>query len=142
MTLILDTDHLSILQQEDQPSYNRLRARLAEHPEEPIAVTIISFQEQIQGWMAYLNQARTASGIILAYEKLVGVLRYFSKATVIPFNQAAQVELERLRKQGVRIGTLDLRIASIALAERCVLVSGNLKDFRKVPGLNVEDWLN
>src|SRR6266446_3556225 len=139
MTLILDTDHLSILQQEDQPSYNRLRARLAEHPEEPIAVTIISFQEQIQGWMAYLNQARTASGIILAYEKLVGVLRYFSKATVIPFNQAAQVELERLRKQGVRIGTLDLRIASIALAERCVLVSGNLKDFRKVPGLNVED---
>ena len=92
--------------------------------------------------MAYLNQARTASGIILAYEKLVGVLRYFSKATVIPFNQAAQVELERLRKQGVRIGTLDLRIASIALAERCVLVSGNLKDFRKVPGLNVEDWLN
>src|SRR5438445_6314516 len=140
--LLLDTDHLTILQQEGQPSYDRLRARLAEHPEEPIAVTVISFQEQMQGWMAYLNQARTARGVLLAYEKLLGVLRYFSNATVIPFNQAAQAELERLRKQGIRIGTLDLRIASIALAQKCMLLSGNLKDFRKVPELSVEDWVN
>ncbi len=40
----------------------------------------------------------------------------------------------------LRIGTMDLRIAAIAIAQDALLLSKNLTDFRTVPGLSVEDW--
>ena len=54
--------------------------------------------------------------------------------------QAAE-HFERFRKLGVRIATFDLKIASIAIARDALLLSANLRDFRKVPGLRVENWL-
>jgi tRNA(fMet)-specific endonuclease VapC len=45
-----------------------------------------------------------------------------------------------LKLQKVRIGTMDLKIASIALSRNAVLVSRNLKDFEEVPNLVVKDW--
>ena len=38
------------------------------------------------------------------------------------------------------IGTIDLKIAAIVLANDATLLRRNLSDFRKVPGLKVEDW--
>jgi tRNA(fMet)-specific endonuclease VapC len=35
---------------------------------------------------------------------------------------------------------MDLRIASIVMANRATLLSRNLVDFRRVPGLDVQDW--
>lgn len=37
---------------------------------------------------------------------------------------------------------MDLKIASIAISHDAMLLSRNLRDFRKVPGLNVENWLD
>jgi tRNA(fMet)-specific endonuclease VapC len=59
---------------------------------------------------------------------------------VLPFDETAQSRFRSLRKQCRRLGTLDLRIASIALTTDATLVSRNLRDFRQVPGLRVEDW--
>jgi len=50
------------------------------------------------------------------------------------------VTFERLRQQRVRIGTMDLKIAAIALEHNALGLSGNLRDFQQVPGLDVEDW--
>jgi tRNA(fMet)-specific endonuclease VapC len=36
---------------------------------------------------------------------------------------------------------MDMKIAAIALASDAVLLSANLRDFRQVPGLKVENWL-
>jgi tRNA(fMet)-specific endonuclease VapC len=46
-----------------------------------------------------------------------------------------------LRKQRIRIGSQDLKIAAIALTRDALLLSANLRDFRHVPGLRVENWL-
>ena len=56
MPVVLDTDHLSILQWREQPACDRLLARLAKLAPDDIATTIVSFHEQVQGWMAYLNR--------------------------------------------------------------------------------------
>lgn len=46
-----------------------------------------------------------------------------------------------LEKQGTPIGPNDLLIAAHGLASDLTVVTGNEKEFRRVPGLNVENWL-
>ena len=140
MPVVLDTDHLSILQWREQPACERLLKRLAELAPDDIATTIVSFQEQIQGWNAYLNEARKPAEIVRAYSKLEAIWRSFLKMNVLSFTADAQARFATLKRQCPRVKTLDLRIASIALATNSTLLSRNLRDFRLVPGLSVEDW--
>jgi tRNA(fMet)-specific endonuclease VapC len=138
--LVLDTDHVSILQQQIQPEYDALRARLSSQPAGEIFISIVSFQEQMQGWLAYLNKAKTLAQVGVAYLELRSLLLYYVSANIVLFDNAAQARFADLKRQRIRVGTLDLRIASIASAMGATLVSRNLRDFRRVPGLIVEDW--
>src|SRR5205807_1575488 len=52
VAIMLDTDHFSILQQNGQAAAN-LQRRLDEWPSDELKVSIISFQEQAQGWLAF-----------------------------------------------------------------------------------------
>lgn len=140
MYLILDTDLITILQRRSQPAYDRLQARLQARSTDDVCVTVVSFQEQARGWLAELNRARKAEKILLAYQGVLDLLHYFCAAKVLPFDQAAQDHFAELTRQRLRIGTLDLRIASIVLAVGGTLLSRNLRHFRQVPGLVVEDW--
>ena len=71
---------------------------------------------------------------------LTRVLQDFTEALVVPFDAVAAAVFEELVAQRVRVGTMDLRIAAIALSRRMVMVTRNTSDFRKVPGLQIEDW--
>ena len=64
----------------------------------------------------------------------------FRTIDVLDFDEEAAAELQRLRRMKIRIGTMDLKIAAIALVHDATLLSRNLVDFKKVPGLKVEDW--
>jgi tRNA(fMet)-specific endonuclease VapC len=46
-----------------------------------------------------------------------------------------------MQRQRIRVGSQDLKIASIALVNDALLLTANLRDFRQVPGLRVENWL-
>ncbi|MEK6262577.1 MAG: type II toxin-antitoxin system VapC family toxin [Planctomycetota bacterium] len=48
----------------------------------------------------------------------------------------------RLRSARLNVGAFDLKIAAITLANEATLLSRNLKDFKRVPGLSVENWLD
>lgn len=50
------------------------------------------------------------------------------------------MEFQRLKRSRLRIGTMDLKIAAIALVHDATLITRNRADFAKVPGLRVEDW--
>ena len=69
MPVLLDTDHLSLLEWEEQPACQQLLERLDRLPADDIATSIVSFHEQVQGWLAYLNRARKAKQVIDAYGK-------------------------------------------------------------------------
>jgi tRNA(fMet)-specific endonuclease VapC len=47
----------------------------------------------------------------------------------------------RLERVGTPVSEPDLRIASIALNLQLTLVTGNVRHFSRIPGLNVENWL-
>lgn len=114
---------------------------MGQHQSEDFFVTIVSLPEQVRGWLGALNKGKQSKERLLwAYDELLSLFQDFSQLRVLPFDQAALDQFHALRKQGVRIGTLDLRIAAIALARGATLLSRNLRDFRQVPGLVAEDW--
>jgi tRNA(fMet)-specific endonuclease VapC len=53
---------------------------------------------------------------------------------------ACERKFTELRRQKIRIGTRDLRIAATALVHDLTLVTRNHKDFFRVPALRIEDW--
>lgn len=140
MPFILDTDLLTIQERKSQPAYDRLQARVQAIPASEIWVTVISLQERMQGWLAYVNNARTPEDLLYGYRRLLESLHRFCEAQVLPFDQAAQDRFVELRAQRLNVGTQDLRLASIALVHGATLLSRNLRDFRRVPNLVVEDW--
>jgi tRNA(fMet)-specific endonuclease VapC len=138
--IVLDTDVLSIVQRARGDVYERLATRLDAAGAGGVHVTVVSFEEQMRGWLAHVARARSLAQQIAAYERLQEFLDDFRLRPVLPFDDRAAAEYQRLRKAKIRIGTMDLRIAAIVLARGATLISRNLADFRRVPGLEVEDW--
>lgn len=77
---ILDTDHISVLESvSTSPQAQRLRFRLAGLKPTEKATTIITFEEQMRGWMSFLAQARVLAQQVEAYRRLKGVIRSLSQ---------------------------------------------------------------
>lgn len=138
--LVLDTDHLSELERNSAPG-QRLTARLEASPSENV-ITIVTVEEQMRGWLAEISRHRDPLRQITAYAKLQRQVEAFAQWIVLPWDaDSARLFLE-LRRQGVRIGSMDLKIACIALAHDATLLTRNASDFTQVPGLQFENWLD
>jgi tRNA(fMet)-specific endonuclease VapC len=89
-----------------------------------------------------LFKAENGDRLLHAQRLLALTVQHLRQFPVVPFDGAAAAEFDRLRenKKLKKIGRGDLLIAAIALAHRATLVTRNLKDFRQVPGLQVENW--
>jgi tRNA(fMet)-specific endonuclease VapC len=139
--LILDTDLLTLVQRKEGDVYARLDARLeVAGLTEKICVTIISFEEQLRGWLAYIARAKSLEKQVEAYGHLHELFDDFNIRTILDYDRPAAEQFEQLVRAKIRIGTMDRKIAAIALANSATLLSRNLSDYRKVPGLLVEDW--
>jgi tRNA(fMet)-specific endonuclease VapC len=136
--LVLDTNHVSELGY-GTPAGLRLRERLLTSGEDT-ATTIITVEEQLRGWLAKIHRLSDPHDQILPYRRLHERIEFFARWTVLPWDAAAADLFRKLRRQGVRIGTMDLKIASIALVHDATLLTRNASDFARVPELNVEDW--
>jgi tRNA(fMet)-specific endonuclease VapC len=136
MLHIFDTDHISLLQRRNANVIARLeRLSLDER-----AVTIITVIEQIQGRLAVIRHATSEADVVRGCERLQETMRFYASIYVLPYDVEAQLQFAHLRRQQVRIGTQDLRIAAIALSKNATLVTRNTRDFAKVPGLHIVDW--
>src|SRR6266404_7235335 len=140
MVVILDTDHLTVIQRRAEPAYSRLRARLSKLPPNTVQTTIVSFEEQMRGWLAVISRVRNQSKEVLAYQRLLALLRFFNEIPVLNYTEIIAVQFEELRRSRLRVGSMDLKIAAIALTHDAILLSSNRKDFDQVPDLRVEDW--
>lgn len=70
---------------------------------------------------------------------------FVSRLSVLPYGEKAaqhygdiRAELERL---GTPIGVNDLHISAHARSEGLVLISNNLKEFKRISGLRLDNWL-
>ena len=140
--ILLDTDHLTLLSYPENARCQALITRMKTSPDQEIGTTIISVEEQWRGWFAVVARHRDVRRQVKPYEELVKLQAFLSNWTILPFNDQAAEHFHQLRSAGVRIGSMDLKISAIALVHDALVLSANLQDFQKVPGLRVESWLS
>jgi tRNA(fMet)-specific endonuclease VapC len=68
------------------------------------------------------------------------LLRFFTEIPVLDYTATDATRFEDLRRSKRRVGSMDLKIASIALSHGGLLLSSNQKDFGQVPTLQVDNW--
>lgn len=139
--LILDTNHVDVLKYAG-PRCDLLRARLLPVHDQ-VVTTIITVQENIEGWLAKINDSRTPiADSVRYYRKLEDLVNFYSAWTILPFNEQAAQEFSRLkglRLRGVRVN--DLKIAAIALCHGATVLTADTNHFERIAGLDVQNWL-
>ena len=128
---MLDTNIVSDLIRNPQ---GQAAKRLAVHGDEGICLSIIVAAELRFG------AAKRASTRLSARVETI-----LATVDVLPFDQPGDARYGELRAtleaSGTPIGPTDLFIAAHALALQVMLVTDNVEEFRRVPGLVVENWL-
>ena len=107
--------------------------------DEPVALAAVTASELLVG----VHRADSRVPRLTRAEFVEGVIEIFP---VLPFDlRAARVHAEiwaKLTSTGSTIGFIDMIIASTALAHGYSVITDNIRDFNRVPGLNVRqpDW--
>lgn len=141
MTHLLDTDHITFLQQQDGREWAVIVGHITTVGQRNVWLSVLSFHEQVIGIHSELNKARKPSDLPRWYRRMNELFDLYSKSNLLSFDDDAAATLEVLRKvPKLRLDPMDLRIAAIALSRNLTLVTRNLSDFARVPNLKVEDW--
>jgi tRNA(fMet)-specific endonuclease VapC len=140
--IILDTDHFNILQIGRGPAFDALSSRMDASADQHFSTTVITFEEHMRGWLAGVRRARYVAEQVRPYDQLINLIRFFQAWEILRFDENCALTFNDLRQHGVRIGAMDLKIASIALQHDATLLSANIRDFNQVPGLRTEEWLH
>jgi len=138
--IVLDTDHLTAFAFPESAEYESLSAKIRKSPEE-FGTTIVCLEEQLRGWLAAIKRKHDLSDQVPVYHRLGRLWEFFGAWRILPFDNSAADLCKTFRKQKIRIGSQDLKIAAIAVTCDARLLSGNLRDFCRIPGLRVENWL-
>ncbi|MBO0696911.1 MAG: type II toxin-antitoxin system VapC family toxin [Zavarzinella sp.] len=139
--ILLDTDHFTVFTDERDPRHEQLRTRL-EAADEPVVCTIVTVEEVLRGWLAFIHRHRDVRRQIPAYSRLGRLIDVLGDWEVVPFDERAADRFAGLRQERLRIGTMDIKIAAIALVHDALLVTANFRDFSAVRGLRCENWLS
>jgi len=131
---LFDTDHLTLYEQGHALVTRRLRLQSAG----AVGISVVTVEEALRGRLAKLARAGDGRSRIHQYALLAKAIQFITQFPVVPYDQPAEAEFQQLRS--IRIGTQDLKIASIALANQLILVTRNRRDLARVPGLPLEDW--
>ena len=130
MKYILDTNTLIYFFK----GVGKVKNRLLSMPPGDIAVpTIVLFEMELG--IAKSSSPRKRIGQLNNFVSLVNVIA-FGPAEA---KTAAQIRA-RLEKKGIPIGPYDVLIAACAKASDLILVTHNLKEFKRIEGLRLEDW--
>ena len=135
--ILLDTDTLTLLLAGNE----RVRQRV-EQANDEIAITVVTRIEVLRGRFDALLKAADGAQLLRATERLERSEHDLAALDVVPIDEAASREFETLRanKKLKKIGRGDLLIASIALSRKARLVTRNVRHFRQISGLSIENW--
>lgn len=133
MKYMLDTN-ICIYAMKNKPE--KVLQRLKNEINEGVCISSITLAELEYGMKHSSNPAKNEQAL----------LRFLVPLSVLPFGAAAASEYGEIRtflqKQGTPIGPLNMLIAGHAKAEEITLVTNNVREFEKVPLLELENWVD
>jgi tRNA(fMet)-specific endonuclease VapC len=133
---LLDTDHLSLYQQGNA----RVLRNVATHINDQLAVSVITVEEQLRGWLTALAKAKDDARREHVYLRMAQTVESLACWTVLPFPLAAMRQHADFIRKYRHVGSNDLKIAAIALEFNATVVTHNRRDFSIIPGLRLDDW--
>jgi tRNA(fMet)-specific endonuclease VapC len=133
---VLDTDMLTLF----QDGHAAVCKRAREHPQDELAITVLSVEEQLGGWYSALRQAKEIGKLAWIYRRMAQNIGFLSRLNIIAFDEPAIRRYEALTKRKLNVRRMDLRIAATVLECGATLVTRNVRDFKLVPGLKYTDW--
>ena len=131
MTYMLDTNIcIYAMKKKPEKVLQRLRAEL----EDGVCISSITLAELEYGMKHSSDPIRNEQAL----------LRFLLPLSILPFGAAAASEYGEIRNylqsRGTLIGPLDMLIAGHARAEKIILVTNNVREFERVPDLQIENW--
>ncbi len=133
---LFDTDLLTLF----ADRHATVCKRASEHSQDELATSVITIEEQLTGWYTLLRQAKTDRQLVAAYEGMTYSIRFVSRLQICSYSAEAAARVAAFKKARLKIKTMDLRIACVALEAGAIVVTRNRADFEVVPGLELEDW--
>ena len=133
---LLDTDMLTLFQH----GHPKVSARCALAPPGSLAITIISVEEQFLGWYTRARQAKRDDEIASAYDRMTEFAGFIKQLPIVSFTAEAIREYRQLKALRAECGQEELVYRRDWTQLSATVVTGNLSDFGRVPGLAVEDW--
>lgn len=133
---ILDSDTLTRYRAGDV----KIKAKYQAEGRDRVATSVISVEEAMGGWYIRLRKAVTPEELEDVYGRIAETASFFGTIRIVSFLVPAILRFEQLRKMKLNVGSMDLKIASIGMHFGATVVTCNLRDFKRVPGLDVEDW--
>jgi tRNA(fMet)-specific endonuclease VapC len=134
MRWMLDTNTL-VYVLNARPQHQRVLDRFNEHDSQKLCLSSITLAELRFGVAQSQRRDETQKKL----DRVIGAL------TVMPFEDDAAMAYGVLRAalqaEGQPIGPLDTLIAGHALSEGATLVTNNLREFSRVKGLRLENWI-
>ena len=131
MTYMLDTN-ICIYIMKNKPE--KVLRRFKEELNNGIGISSITLAELEYGMKHSSNPAQNEQAL----------LRFLVPLSVLPFGTDAASEYGTIRSflqnKGTPIGPLDMLIAAHAKSEGLVMVTNNVREFERVPGLEIENW--
>ena len=141
MFALIDSNHLRELVSLTSALGRRLHDRITAARAE-VFVGIVVVEEAMQGWMALLKRRAPGTAQVDVYARMQESLEAAVKLGVLPFDDDAALIFEGLRHSFPQDGQMDLKIAAICLAHDMTLLTRDAGDFKDIPGLRVENWLD
>lgn len=140
MFAVLDTNHLSEFVSASSTG-KRLKEQITGSKADVFACIVV-VEEAVQGWMALLHRQEPGPDQVSTYQRMQSTLTAAMQLGVLPFDEDAAEVFVELRRTFRRIGTMDLKIAATCLVHDMTLLTRNIVDFKDIPGLRVENWLD
>ncbi len=131
MKIVLDTDIIIYFLKGNE----KISKKLLSFPPNDIYTTIFNITEMLYG--AYNSKKIEYNlKLIKDFAKNINILHFDEEASEIFAKNKA-----RLKQEGKLIADFDLLIASIAIVNNCILITNNIRHFKRIKTLQVENWI-
>jgi tRNA(fMet)-specific endonuclease VapC len=131
MNYLLDTNICVLLIRQKSP---QVLTKLTSHPIADIGISAITVAELQYGVQKSSRPVQNQQALD----------QFLLPLTIIPFDADDAIVYGQIRAnleaQGLPIGALDTLIAAQAVQYNLILVTSNVREFARIPGLAIEDW--